>query len=279
LNAEESADSTSIPLWISDLSRGFDVVVHGRLTLKRPWELGPRTIDDHLLWLVERGQLHGQVAEDRLALGPNQFLLVPPGIFHRITLADEGPPPVVSFLRFHLDGVPRLRATYLHTRATGAARRLLQSIFPGSPGAPPPDREAFRYGLAYWFSLWLSEAERNPKKRDETLEEKATAWARRELHRRFSLGEWAAALGLNAEYFSRRFRELSGSSPWEWLKRERIRLACVWLLESNTSLTELADRLGYRDLFYFSRQFKDLTGASPSRWRSQHRAAGDVPRA
>jgi len=49
--------------------------------------------------------------------------------------------------------------------------------------------------------------------------------------------------------------------------RARIERAQHLLLYAGMNVTEVADALGYRDIFFFSRQFKQYTGKSPSEIR------------
>jgi AraC-like DNA-binding protein len=43
------------------------------------------------------------------------------------------------------------------------------------------------------------------------------------------------------------------------------------LSQSALTISEVADRLGYRDVFFFSRQFKQHNGLSPRQFRARER--------
>lgn len=77
----------------------------------------------------------------------------------------------------------------------------------------------------------------------------------------------AARAGLSPRYFSVKFKELIGSSVQTYMIRTRIERAQHLLLHAGMNVTEVADALGYRDIFFFSRQFKQYTGKSPSEIR------------
>ncbi|KAA9008568.1 AraC family transcriptional regulator [Paenibacillus spiritus] len=79
--------------------------------------------------------------------------------------------------------------------------------------------------------------------------------------------ELAARAGLSPRYFSIKFKELIGSSVQSYVIRTRIERAQHLLLYAGMNVTEVADALGYRDIFFFSRQFKQYTGKSPSEIR------------
>ncbi|WP_276354137.1 helix-turn-helix domain-containing protein [Cohnella caldifontis] len=79
--------------------------------------------------------------------------------------------------------------------------------------------------------------------------------------------ELAARAGLSSRYFSTKFKELIGESVQTYMIRSRIERAQHLLTHAGMNVTEVADALGYRDIFFFSRQFKQYTGKSPSEIR------------
>lgn len=79
--------------------------------------------------------------------------------------------------------------------------------------------------------------------------------------------ELARAVGLSYDYFSRCFKRSYARTPRRWLMEQRIHVAMLRLTESGRRIGEIAQELGYEDLFLFSRQFKAVTGASPLSYR------------
>jgi AraC-like DNA-binding protein len=91
-------------------------------------------------------------------------------------------------------------------------------------------------------------------------------------HRRaWTVDELARLAGLSVPHFFRRFRKATGSSPIDWLRRERVNQAKRRLSESEDRIRDIALELGYGDPFYFSRDFKKLVGLSPRHYRIQER--------
>ncbi|SEN76206.1 AraC family transcriptional regulator [Paenibacillus sp. OV219] len=72
---------------------------------------------------------------------------------------------------------------------------------------------------------------------------------------------------LSPRYFSIKFKEMIGTSVQTYMIRTRIERAQHLLMHAGMNVTEVADALGYRDIFFFSRQFKQYTGKSPSEIR------------
>ena len=85
------------------------------------------------------------------------------------------------------------------------------------------------------------------------------------------VAELAKMAGMSVTNFFRNFKAATGTSPIDWLRRERINQAKHRLLETEVSIAEIAEQTGYYDQFYFSRDFKRMTGVSPSEYRQRER--------
>lgn len=83
----------------------------------------------------------------------------------------------------------------------------------------------------------------------------------------YSVQEMAEKCQISVSRFSRRFRDLVGLPPNQFIVQERLRTAEMMLLGGNDSIETIADRLGYRDVYFFSRQFRQHRGVAPSRFR------------
>jgi AraC family transcriptional regulator, arabinose operon regulatory protein len=75
---------------------------------------------------------------------------------------------------------------------------------------------------------------------------------------------------LSEPHFYRKFKQATGSTPIDWLRRERINHARRRLLESEDPIKQISEQVGYNDPFFFSRDFKRYTGVAPKNYRNQH---------
>ena len=91
-----------------------------------------------------------------------------------------------------------------------------------------------------------------------------------DLKRSWRAASWPRLCGLSERHFFRGFKEETGLSPIDWLRRERIRVAQRRLLDPSKRIKEICDEVGYHDVFFFSRDFKRHTGSSPSDYRREH---------
>jgi len=82
-----------------------------------------------------------------------------------------------------------------------------------------------------------------------------------------SVRELADEAGYTADHFARVFESVVGQSPQAYAVQVRIDRARQLLLSTDLSIKEIADALGYQDVFFFSRQFKQKVGIPPSHYR------------
>lgn len=83
-----------------------------------------------------------------------------------------------------------------------------------------------------------------------------------------SIAEMAVKLHLSVDHFIRIFKQIRGVTPGEFVVNARIETAASLLLFTKRSVSEIADQLGYCDVFHFSKQFKVRMGVSPRAYRS-----------
>jgi AraC-like DNA-binding protein len=75
--------------------------------------------------------------------------------------------------------------------------------------------------------------------------------------------------GLSATHFSRVFKQAFGTSPIDWLRRERISQAKRRLADTGDDVKEIASQVGYSDRYFFSKDFKKHTGFTPTQYRAR----------
>lgn len=96
---------------------------------------------------------------------------------------------------------------------------------------------------------------------------------------RHSVGALANLSGMSPTHFARTFKAAFGTSPIDWLRRERISQAKRRLAESDASIKEIAAQVGYTDRYFFSKEFKQHTGTTPRAFRLRERTPeGRAPR-
>ncbi|WPZ34003.1 AraC family transcriptional regulator [Thalassobaculum sp. OXR-137] len=135
------------------------------------------------------------------------------------------------------------------------------------PERPAGYGEALACGVIHEFfhlGAQLSAARATPAWLDEVMDH-----VRGRLDRHPSVEELASLAGMSRSRFTRRFKELAGMPPHQWVMGTRIKQA-QRLLSEGAMLSQVAHDTGFADQAHFSRCFRHATGMSPGRWTKRH---------
>ncbi len=86
-----------------------------------------------------------------------------------------------------------------------------------------------------------------------------------------TLTKLSARLNLNPTYFSRLFKEKTGLSPKQYILKIRIKRAKELLSNTQYTVKEISNSIGFSDSLYFSRLFKKYENFSPLAYRQQRK--------
>ena len=90
--------------------------------------------------------------------------------------------------------------------------------------------------------------------------------------KKWTVEEMAEMASLSPSRFHAVYKSLFGSSPMQDVIRAKMDLAkTILLLESKPTLSEVAERLGYKNTQHFIMQFKAATGMTPGAYRRNNR--------
>ena len=144
---------------------------------------------------------------------------------------------------------------------------------------PPSPPLTLRPGLGVegaldWLRVALARA-RDAAARPDPLHPVSYAirYARAHLCEPVDMAVVANRLNMSYAYFSRIFRERTGTTFSRYLLELRMREACRLLMQGE-KLVDIAARLGYQNAANLTRSFTREMGVSPSRWLEEHGGDG-----
>ena len=85
----------------------------------------------------------------------------------------------------------------------------------------------------------------------------------------FSIESLSKKYGYSVSHFRKLFTKQYGISPVKYLIHVRIHIAKRLLTETDNSIKNIAEMVGYKNEFYFSRAFKMETGMTASEYRQR----------
>lgn len=88
---------------------------------------------------------------------------------------------------------------------------------------------------------------------------------------KISLTELSKRYHISYYYFCRIFHQVTGFTLKEYINSVRIRKAQQLLIETNSSISEISELVGYEDITGFGRTFKQITHSSPLQYRKNNK--------
>lgn len=77
----------------------------------------------------------------------------------------------------------------------------------------------------------------------------------------------AASLHMSYGHLARVYKKYSGQTILERLSSIRLEKSCMLLVQTDYSMKEISEKLGFSNQYYFSKVFKEKHGMSPSEYR------------
>lgn len=222
--------------------------------------------------------------DESLYLNPGDFVFIGEGLSHRIE--DESGKPLSlyaicvkeevlqGFIPFEKISISK------NWRMNQELRHLLREMLI-EQGSDHPEARLMLHSLAAELVVRLSRlVEGNARDvKDGGLPEAIGSRVRveayvKELQSRFfedeSLDVAARRIGVSRRSLTACFKELTGNSRQNWIRKLRMDHACTLLENTGRSIDAVAFECGFNDLSHFYRCFKKHSGESPKKYRANH---------
>ena len=258
----------------------YTVLRAGHVIAGKEHHISRERYPGHELILCLEGVGHAVVRGRETAVRAGELLWIDCSKPHEYR-ADERDPWEVFWLRMEGAGLDRICKMLsagpmpLGVPAKPAAdcfRRIFATMAQSSPEA----LAAIHAEAAQLIALCFRARSRGPG--DSPLPQNLPALLRRPLEqmrssfeRPWRVAELAGMAGMSPSHFIRTFRAALGTSPIDWLRRERINQAKRRLVETDDSMKEIARLVGYSDQFFFSKDFKQMTSLTPTDYRKREK--------
>jgi RpiB/LacA/LacB family sugar-phosphate isomerase len=92
-----------------------------------------------------------------------------------------------------------------------------------------------------------------------------------------SVAKLAHTIRMSQFYFSKLFKISTGTTPHQYIMRQRVERAQELLSESLMPLAEVATQVGFETQSHFTSVFRRLVGATPKSYREMHQADAQTP--
>lgn len=239
--------------------------------------------------IFPHGDPHRVCSEPGLPGGPTLFTQTPERYPNTVKLGDGGPGDTTLFCGFLgcdrrpfnplLAGLPR----QMHVRSVwdawpgGFTRRLVEETRAGRAGA---DSVLTRMAEMMFIEVLRRYLEDLPAGgtgwlaglRDEIVG-RALALIHARPAQAWTLPELAREVASSRSNLARRFTDLVGQPPMQYLTQWRLQVAASLLTRDSNKVAAIATEVGYDSEAAFSRAFRKATGMAPGAWRTSRRTA------
>jgi RpiB/LacA/LacB family sugar-phosphate isomerase len=98
------------------------------------------------------------------------------------------------------------------------------------------------------------------------------AHVRENIAQELAVAELAQVVAMSQYYFSKLFKLSTGTTPHQYVMRQRVERAQELLREGRTPLAEIATHVGFETQSHFTSVFRRLSGITPKHYRQSHQA-------
>jgi RpiB/LacA/LacB family sugar-phosphate isomerase len=95
---------------------------------------------------------------------------------------------------------------------------------------------------------------------------------REHIGQELSVTELAHVAGMSQYYFSKLFKMSTGTTPHQYVMRQRVERAQEYLRETGVTLADIALKVGFETQSHFTSVFRRLAGITPKHYREMYRA-------
>ena len=112
---------------------------------------------------------------------------------------------------------------------------------------------------------------KNAKSNEDEYVDFSMNYIKTHLHTQLRVKEIADIIGVSPTYLFCSFKNRFGISPKQYISNLKLHTAEKYLTESELSITEIANSIGFQDVLTFSRFFSTKAGVSPTGYRKRHK--------
>ena len=233
--------------------------------------------DDYILLYSLGGKGYIENSAGKMQLNPNQFIIIPPHLFHRYQ-ADLDDPWTLYWVHFSSDKLEEFNNEFKAERFYAPTPlRFNQKIidvwvqmFASLANEYSATNISYANLCLYRFlSFFLfPEKKFTLEEQDDPLDQ-SIAFMKANIGKRLTADDLANKFEYSASHYTALFKQKTGMSPIDYFIRLKIHFACQLLTQTDLKIKEVADRIGYDDPYYFSRLFKQVTGQSPKDYKTR----------
>ncbi|MBN1670597.1 MAG: helix-turn-helix domain-containing protein [Kiritimatiellae bacterium] len=226
--------------------------------------------DSWQLELIRGGRAEVRTDNAVRPLEVGAAVLIPPGVPHMIRYLENG----TEFLCF------RFRANVAHqdarvswlpsTPLMGQLLHTLSAVLPHGATLAPAEEPVVGFLLSGVMHMHALGEQGHSVLKTPAIVEKVKLAVEQNIARAPSLAALCRSAGYSKSHVFASFRAHEGTTLKRYYDERRTARIKQYLVYSELTMSEIAENMGFADVYAFSRLFKRMTGVSPSLYRKRH---------
>ena len=217
--------------------------------------------DDYILFYSLGGTGYIDNPKEKIELASNQFIIIPPHIFHRYQ-ADLNDPWTIYWVHFSSNKLKEFGADFNIERFYKPTDiqyndQIINTwieMYSSLDAGYNTENIGFANLCLYRFiSFFLFPNKKVSTKEPDSPLDKSITYMKENISRRLTTEDIAEKFNYSPSHYTAIFKQKTGMSPIDYYIKLKIK--------------EISDKIGYDDPYYFSRLFKQIMGKSPKEYR------------
>lgn len=235
------------------------------------WKIHPRYITNYELVFVIKGQGNIQIAGEDMCIKAGDLIYFRPGVEHSLWVSEE---PYMEFYGMHFSLPPGEEALPFPNRVNVEASQRLETLFKTLYEVYLQKGYLYEWRENLMLQEILCEILTFLYTRKEPIStvriRKVLAYIQEDPCRTLTLEDLLGQAGIRKTLFMQSFRNVTGTTPLQYITGIRLEIARDLLLETDLPVSRIAEKCGFSDPFYFSRCFRKKFSLSPRQYRDAH---------
>jgi len=101
--------------------------------------------------------------------------------------------------------------------------------------------------------------------------ENAADFLRQNFHQQITYDHLSEVLNFHSAYITRCMKQVYGCTPQDYLTKYRLEQSKIYLLNTDKSISEIAEKVGFSTISYFTKTFAKFLKITPLKFRNQFR--------
>ncbi|MEK5056904.1 AraC family transcriptional regulator [Paenibacillus sp. FSL H7-0326] len=245
-------------------------VIAGTVVYPPGGRFGPRMQQDIQLVMLYTGTMEVVVDDRTLHIQPGHVVKLMPGHHETFKFAEEEETwhRWIAVHVHHLSEEALAFVTQLPVilPLSEEMNRLTDLLLSLQHSALPDDPLLRTLGLAA-LQLYPTERRLLSDREKHASVYRAIAWMKERYADEIALSDLAEQAGVSSEHLVRLFRQYENDTPMRYLWNLRVKRALDLLVHTGLTVTEIAERCGFKTSHHFSRHMKQATGLTATQIR------------